>query len=89
MGFQVISTQRIEVHSEAIPINTRTMDGSIWKQELKVKDKELEISTTVIVTLLCHSNSAEGSRVREEEILDVLLVDSMVIQEVILRHCNL
>lgn len=77
------------MHFEVIPINTRKMDGSIWKQELKVKDKELEISTTVIITLHRHSNSAEGSRVREEEILDVLLVDSMVIQEVMLRHCNL
>ena len=54
------------MHSEAISINIGTMDGSIWKQELKVKDKELEIFTTVIITLLYNSNSAEGSRIREE-----------------------
>jgi len=38
------------VHSEAIPIKTGTMDGSIWKQELKkLKTRRLEISTTVII----------------------------------------
>jgi len=70
------------VHSEAIPINIGTMDGSIWKQELKVKDKELEISTTMIITLLHNSNSAVGFWIREEGYwMFCLLFDFMIIQE--------